>query len=1495
MTVINNESNPELERLSSGDSEMARRMRAFDWANSDLGAPGIWPQNLRFAMSICLTSRFPIFIWWGSTLATLYNDAYIPFLGKFKHPVVLSRPAEEVWQEIWPTIGPMIEMVLTTGNSSWSEDLHMFFDRDIPKEEVYVTFSYSPILGENNKVDGIFCACTETTQICVGNRRLDTLRKLGVKAAEVQTVVKAYRAGIDVIGKNPYDIPFASIYLLDEDREKAQRVASAGLPDGGWHPPPMVLLAEEDHFSPWPFATVFRTKHAEEIADLSILGLKYSEEPWPGSAHMALMLPIRAAGSDNLAGFLFVGVNPRLPLDAAYRAFFDLVAGHIATAIADARAFEEERKRAEALAELDRAKTAFFSNVSHEFRTPLTLMLGPLEDEMRENPKAYPRLEIAHRNSLRLLKLVNTLLDFSRIEAGRIQAVYEPTDLAAYTVELASVFRAAIEKAGLRLVTECPSLPEAVYVDREMWEKIVLNLLSNAFKFTFEGEIKVGLHWSGKLAELTVADTGVGIPEAELPRIFERFHRIRGTRSRTHEGTGIGLALVQELVKLHGGEIKAQSTEGHGTLFTIFIPTGSAHLPKEQIGATRTLASTAMGATPFVEEALRWLPEIGEETNRWVNKEAIEPLAPISPAHVPVCQQARILLADDNADMREYLRRLLSRYYEVIGVADGEAALAAAREHHPDLVLTDVMMPRLDGFGLLQQLRSDPQTKTMPIILLSARAGEESRVEGLKQGADDYLIKPFSARELLARVNTHLELARLRKQAEKKLRQGKEELEIRVRERTVDLDKANQALQAEILERKRIEEALRRNEQNLAEELDAAQRLQQVSTQLIQAHNTQALYEQILDTVVAILHADFASIQILFPERGTNGELLLLGYRGFNAQTAEFWKWVSPISRSSCGECLRTGQRVIIQDIEKCNFKIGSDDLGIFRQNGIRAIQTTPLISRSGALLGVFSTHWREVHQITVLELRTLDVLARQAADLIDHTRAEEKQLASERELLKVTLDSLGEGVVAIDDEARILFINETAANLIGCNQDKAIGQSVAKVFYVFDDATSEPVDIRIPQKQERNLMFAGELCEIPIALTSSPIKTADGQNIGTVTVFQDITESLKTQQELSKAEKLESLGILAGGIAHDFNNSLAAILSNVQLALMRMQQNRDSRKYLENTIEATRRASELTKQLLTFSKGGAPVRKDASLTDLIRDTAEFALRGARVKAEYAIPDNLWPASIDEGQISQVIHNLVINAQQAMPRGGVISIGAENYISKTEFRFNPGRYIKITVRDQGVGIAKENLSKIFDPFFTTKEEGNGLGLATSYSIIRRHDGYLEVESQEGQGTAFDIYLPALQTQIGRINTSQELAASGTGYKILLMDDDEKILNAVGEMLRQYGYQAVTATDGAPAIEAYQAAKLSGEPFDAVIMDLTVPGGMGGQETVAILRDFDPKIKAVISSGYANDPIIADYERFGFMGVVSKPYKIDELNEVLLKVINPDQLSLGLKY
>jgi signal transduction histidine kinase len=634
-------------------------------------------------------------------------------------------------------------------------------NRNLRREETYFTFSYSPIRGDEYKIDGIFCACYETTGGVVGERRLKTLRDLGRIA--VKTAEEACDVAVNTLAENPYDVPFALIYLLDDDARHARLVCASGMEAHAVAAPELVAMNEPAGHVTWPLRDVFETSTAQVVSDLEDRFGSLPGGPWPESCATALVLPIAASGYTKPSGFLVAGLSPRRIFDAEYRSFFELVAGHIGTAIANARAFEEERKRAEALAEIDRTKTTFFSNVSHEFRTPLTLMLGPLEETLADttlSPGVHDRLDVAHRNSVRLLKLVNTLLDFSRIEAGRIEAVYEAVDLQALTNELASVFRSAIEKAGIKLVVEGSALDSQVYVDREMWEKIVFNLLSNAFKFTFEGQITVGLKSAGESVELHVTDTGTGIPETELPHLFERFHRVKGARGRSYEGSGIGLALVQELVKLHGGAVRVKSEVGRGSTFTVSIPTGFAHLPADRLGGARTLASTGVRSEAYVGEVLKWLPD---ETNQI---ETLSSSLPEIAATQTNESRARVLLADDNTDMREYLRRLLATKYDVEAVADGESALAAMSREKFDLVLSDVMMPKLDGFGLLKALRADEKTRTIPVILLSARAGEESQVEGMGAGADDYLIKPFSARELMARVEAHLHLQRVRRESE---------------------------------------------------------------------------------------------------------------------------------------------------------------------------------------------------------------------------------------------------------------------------------------------------------------------------------------------------------------------------------------------------------------------------------------------------------------------------------------------------------------------------------------------------------------------------------------------------------------------------------------------------------------------------------------------------------------------------------------------------------
>ncbi|MFC3502842.1 SpoIIE family protein phosphatase [Micromonospora krabiensis] len=738
--------------------EIGRDLAGVDWTATPLGSPETWPQSLRTAVSILLSSRFPMWMAWGPQLTFFCNAAYRrDTLGR-KYPWALGRPASEVWAEIWNDIGPRIDTVLTTGEATWDEALLLFLERSGYPEETYHTFSYSPLRDDDGALVGMLCVVSEDTERVVGERRMATLRDLGSDPSVVRTEHEMLAYSGRQLARNQRDLPFTVTYLF-EDGSSARRVGMTGIPAG--HPAAPETLDPHDPDAVWPAGELARGEAARVPLDGGPFGALPVGD-WPEPPTEALLVPLPQQGGAPY-GFLVAALNRYRPLDDGYRGFLELTAGHVAAGIGSARSYRAQQRRAEELAELDRAKTAFFSNISHEFRTPLTLIMGPVQ-ELRArlggaDQDVRDELEVIHRNGLRLGKLVNALLDFSRIEAGRMQARYEPVDLAAATSELASIFRSAMERAGLRFEVDCPPLPEPVHLDRGMWEKVVLNLLSNALKFTFGGSVRVTLRAEERHAVVTVADTGIGIAEPEMPRLFERFHRVENARSRPNEGSGIGLALVREFVGLHGGTITADSAVGAGTTFTVRLPFGTAHLPQDALVPADGPTTVSTTADPFVEEALRWLPTDGD-----LAEDHASASTPAAMEHLPATStSARLLIADDNADMREYLTRLLrTAGHRVLAVTDGQAALDAARADVPDLVVSDVMMPRLDGLQLVAALRADPRTAGTPVLLLSARAGQEASIEGLEAGADDYLVKPFSAAELLARVRANVELARLR-------------------------------------------------------------------------------------------------------------------------------------------------------------------------------------------------------------------------------------------------------------------------------------------------------------------------------------------------------------------------------------------------------------------------------------------------------------------------------------------------------------------------------------------------------------------------------------------------------------------------------------------------------------------------------------------------------------------------------------------------------------
>jgi signal transduction histidine kinase len=696
-------------------------------------------------IGVMLGSRFPMMLGWGPDLLQFYNDAYLPVLGG-KHPASLGAPVSAVWSEIWEIVGPLMLSVLSGGPALWREHQLLFINSRGFAQETFHTFSQSPVPGDDGKVGGVLLTVQETTEQVQGERQLETLRALAERTGFATTAMEACVQATRVLDTADADVPFALVYLLGDDGTPALVASSpASLADGVARVP----LPAGD----WPFDEALRSSRPVAVDDLrpvgSLPGGRYGVTP-----ERAMVFPLQRGESDRY-GFVVFGLGVWRAPSEGYLDFLGLVASQLTSSIARARASEEERQRAEAMAELDRAKTLFFSNISHELRTPLTLMLGPTTDALRSPARRLEGhdLEVVHRNVVRLLKLVGSLLDFARIEAGRAQVSLESVRLDALTAELAGTFESAMREAGLAYEVRCEPLPAPVLIDPDMWEKILLNLISNSMKFTLEGKVRVSLAARGEEIVLEVADTGTGIPAHELPHVFDRFHRVQGARARTQEGSGIGLALVHELARMLGGRVSVTSTEGEGTTMTVVIPARKVEAPSAPIGVAR--ADAREPDNRFAEEARRWLPNVQ------VAKSVAAP--PFASAGVAEAEPATVLVVDDNADMREYLTRMLSTHWTVETAVDGEAALASVRARRPDVILTDVMMPNLDGFGLVQRLRADEATADLPVVVLSARAGEESRVEGLEVGADDYLVKPFSARELIARVQVHVTLAKLRR------------------------------------------------------------------------------------------------------------------------------------------------------------------------------------------------------------------------------------------------------------------------------------------------------------------------------------------------------------------------------------------------------------------------------------------------------------------------------------------------------------------------------------------------------------------------------------------------------------------------------------------------------------------------------------------------------------------------------------------------------------
>ena len=1497
-----------------GGGEMGSLIRSMDWSKTSLGPVAEWPQSLRTTISICLASNLPICVIWGPGLVQLYNDAYRDIISN-KHPRSMGQSFSDCFQDAWPVIGAAHDSALS-GAPAFLERQQIFLQRRGYLEESFFTFSFSPIRDEAGRVGGLFHPVVEMTTQMLGERRTWTLRDLTAQTSKAQSVSEALALSAQALAAFKLDLPFVMLYELAPDSNQARLVGPSSLQTDSTDGPSTVNFGLMEEF-PWPLAEVARAGAAMHLDDVQQRNLRLQQGPFPEPPQEALLLPIILPGTSRPVAIFVAGVSSRLKLNDAYRSFYDLLAAAIGTAVSNARAYDDERRRAKALTDLDQAKIAFFSNVSHEFRTPLTLMLGPVEDALASSDENSPglqreHLEVVHRNGLRLQRLVNSLLDFSRIEAGRVRAAYEPTDLAEFTTDLASNFRSACDKAGLKLSVDCQELSEPVFIDRAMWETLILNLLSNAFKFTFQGQITVTLRQVDSTCELRVCDTGIGVPKDEISLLFERFHRVENARGRTHEGSGIGLALVQELVKLHGGAINIESELGKGTTFTVSIPLGSQHLPQDQLRDSGTAAHSSIGAYAFVEEALRWLPDADPES---VRASVLPSLQDNFTGRAPLLNTADdnrplVLIADDNADMRQYLARLLGAHYRIDAVSDGEAALAAVAMRIPDLILTDVMMPRLDGFGLIQALRAESRTSGAPIIMLSARAGEESRIEGMQKGADDYLVKPFSGPELLARVSAHLQMARMRRES-------------------------NEALHAS-------ESRVRSILESITDGffvLDTDWRFTYINT----------TGERILDRMPGDLIGK--SLWVEFP--GTVGSEFEEVYRrvfaigvgeSFSAYYPNFARWYE-LTVNPAPE----GLTVFFRDItnskrleqENQQFKAlvdassdfiavaGLDQRGVYLNRAgeeliglehgqigsINVLDCFPESERDRILSlitgsddgdhVIVDTHFKHLQtgrlipvSWSFLKLRdTSGNVSRYATvtrDLTERNIAENLLRASE-ERRRLALDATELGTWhmqpatdAIQTDARFRAIFGTTDECIDYAQLLAIihpdDLSAVQAAVVATTRTDSPAPYHIeyrvihPDGSLHWVLDKGRLSIRDIE-TTTQIQSFDG-------TVADVTERKLGEQERERLvarlqDQDQRKDEFLATLAHELRNPLAPIRTALQI--MRLKQGDAEaierlRSMMERQLGQMVHLIDDLLDLSRISHGKIELRMGRiDLASAIQQAIESS-RPLIAQSDHELLIKFPPSPIyvdaDQTRLAQIFANLLNNAAKFTDRGGRIQVSMQ--MLETE--------AVISIQDNGIGIPTQMLPQVFEMFkqvdgnLDRSHGGLGIGLFIVKRLVEMHGGVIEALSAgQGRGCEFVVRLPvALPLAEEEQSDQTDPILPSSRHRIMIVDDNLDAAETLAMLLTMMGDETLMAHDGLAALDLAETFRP-----DVMFLDIGMPK-LNGYEVSRRLRQqtWGKDIVLVAVTGWGQEEDKRRSLEAGFDFHLTKPVMPDAVEELL---------------
>jgi PAS domain S-box-containing protein len=1459
-----------------GGGEMGALIRGYDWNSTPLGSPDGWPQSLKTAVRIMLSSRQPIWIGWGSDLVFFYNDPYKTIIGG-KHPWALGRPTRVVWSEIWDDIAPLLETAQTGTEGTYVEERLLIMERNGYEEETYYTFSYSPIPDDHGDVGGIICANSDDTARVIGERQLKLLRELAAAATNVQTVQQACRSVSAALSANRADLPFALLYLRHAELGY-ELASSSGIERGHPAAPSAIRDLLTSPWAPHSPDDATQVTLVRNIAELFV-GTSLPTGSWQRPPHQAAIIPLAIAGDTDLDGFLVVGLNPWRLLDENYERFLLLAAGQIAGAVGHASAYQQQQQRAEELAELDRAKTAFFSNISHEFRTPLTLMLGPLEELLASasmDGRDRALIDITYRNSQRLLKLVNALLDFSRIEAGRVEVKLTAIDLASFTAELASLFHSMFDRAGLELVIDCPPLIHAVAIDRDLWERVILNLMSNAFKFTLEGRVTVRVREAQDRVEVVISDTGIGISAEELPHIFERFHRVSGANGRSIEGSGIGLALVHELVRLQGGDIEVASELNVGSSFRIAMPIAVANT----VSGARPLterASASAAAHEFVDLTSRSLSgtQSDEQTPEitTITEQPSELLARASD-FVP----GKVLVADDNVDLRDYMGRILRAAGYVVRVAaDGQEALDVARAWLPDIVVSDVMMPRLDGFALLGALRTEPALSNTPIILLSARAGEEATVEGLRAGADDYLVKPFSAREMLARVASNLRLAQLRLATERSLREETRTLELINRVGTA-----------------------------VAAELDLTRAVQIVT-----------------DAATELTGAAFGAF--FYNAVNEKGEIYSL-YTLSGVDKSAFDGFPMPRNTAVFAPTFQGIGMVRSDDITR-DARYGKSGPHHGMPAGhlpVRSYLSAPVISRTGQVLGGLFFGHPEAGQFDARAERLILGIAAQAASAIDNAQLYSKaqseiahRTAAEAAIraLNETLEQRVIETVAerdrmwdLSDDLLAIATFEGTFVRLSPSWFRTFGYETQELLArpYFD--VVHPDDVSAMRDALDELRAKGQAVRVESRLgTSNGIwrwiawtLTRDPNSDLVHGVGRDVTADREAQEALRHAEmamraaqKMEAIGQLTGGVAHDFNNLLQVIGGNLHLLSKDVVGQQRSEERVRHALSGVARGAKLASQLLAFGRRQPLAPKVVNLGRFVRGMDDMLRRalGEGIEIEAVVSGGLWNTLVDPFQVENALLNLAINARDAMRGHGQLTIEAGNAsLDDAYTRINPdavpGQYVMLAVTDTGSGIAPEIMDKVFEPFFTTKSEGKGTGLGLSmvYGFVKQSDGHIKIYSELGQGTTIRMYLPRARAEEDLLAEVDDGPVSGGSETVLVAEDDEDVRTTVVDLLTELGYKVLKAKDAQGALVIIE----SGIAIDLLFTDVVMPGPLRSPDLARKARERLPGIAVLFTSGYTANAIVHGGRLDEGIELLSKPYSRDAMARKIRYVLRSQQ-------